>query len=312
MLFSDSLQQFWPALMRLVRLCWAFSSWHCPPHRRDGCGVGPPHCALLQCSALTSSQVLSTAWGTWGLSSMTTCSWRCEDWRCAGCWATIGLWILEPCTRISHSLLCPCAMGLYWWKRQSLAVFKGEGGGAARQRGGEKEGREARPAKPCCMLCWVPPLTCSAARMRPSLRRSSSAFCCLIPVWLCCLVAAVLDKATLLWMVKLGRAKHSVVPKKENCSLSRIHPRTFFLGLALLDPSELEEEKSCDSLHIWLCFCIRGCGSSRAFVLLKPVSSVSSAHAHPSDSPGKQEGACSCQIRLVLTRSEEGQGAYRR
>lgn len=84
-------------------------------------------------------------------------------------------------------------------------------------------------------------------------------------------------------MVKLGWAKHSVVPEKENHNLSVSHPRTCFLGLALLDSLELEQEKSSDSLISDSPF------ASRDMVAAVPLSSsntlalssVSSAHANP-------------------------------
>lgn len=82
-------------------------------------------------------------------------------------------------------------------------------------------------------------------------------------------------------MVKLGRAKYSVVPEKENCNLSLSHPRTCFLGLALLDPSELEQEKSSDSLISD--FCIQGRVAAVPLSSSNPLalSSAASAPANP-------------------------------
>lgn len=114
----------------------------------------------------------------------------------------------------------------------------------------------------------------------PCALESSPAFCCFIPVQFCWLLVALLDKTTLLCMVKLGWAKHSVVPEKENHNLSINHPRTCFLGLVLLDYLELEQEKSSDSLISGSPFVSRDVAaavplSSNTLAL----SSVSSAHA---------------------------------
>lgn len=70
-----------------------------------------------------------------------------------------------------------------------------------------------------------------------------------------------------------------MVPEKENCNLSISHPRTCFLGLALLDPSELEQEKSSDSLISDSAFVSRAVPLSSSNPLA--LRFVSSAHANP-------------------------------